>query len=100
MPRSGKDSRRAPRIPHDSLLELYDDAGGIQDAALKLVDVSAVGASFTTTRAFAKGAKIRGRVRLLNVGVMEIEGRIVRVKERTNTTLYAVEFDSIHAHRR
>jgi hypothetical protein len=100
MAKYTKEARRASRIPHDSLLELYDEAGRLLPGALKLVDVSAVGASFKTTRTFAKGAKIRGRMRLLNVGVLEIAGRIVRVKEGTNSTLYGVEFDSIGALRR
>jgi hypothetical protein len=95
-----KEARRAPRLPHDSVLELYDQEGRLTPGALKLIDVSSVGASFSTTRAFAKGAKIRGRARLLGVGVLEISGRIVRLKERTNSTLYAVEFDSVKALRR
>jgi hypothetical protein len=95
-----KEARRAPRIPHDSVLELYDQEGRLTADALKLIDVSSVGASFSTTRAFAKGAKIRGRVRLLDVGVLEISGRIVRFRERSNSTLYAVEFDSVKTLRR
>ena len=84
-------------MPHDSTLELYDEQGGLIADALILVDVSAVGASFSTTRAFAKGAKVRGRLRLFGTGVIEISGRVVRVKEKTNSTLYALEFDRTNA---
>ena len=95
-----REVRRAPRIPHDSILELYDEKGALMDGALKLFDVSATGASFSTTKKFAKGDKIRGRMRLLNAGPVEITGRIVRFKERENFTRYAVKFDAIEAHRR
>ena len=95
--RTAKEERRAPRVPHDSVLELFDAEGRLMAEALKLVDVSSLGASFSTTRLFAKGAKIRGRLRLLNFGVLEIEGRVVRLKERTNSTLYGVRFDSVKA---
>jgi hypothetical protein len=67
---------------------------------LRLSDVSSVGASFSTVRTFAKGTRIRGRLRLLGIGVLEITGRIVRFKERTNSTLYGVEFDSVKTIRR
>ena len=100
MARLAKETRRAPRVRHDSVLELYDEEGRLTVDVLTLVDVSSVGASFSTTHPFAKGAKIRGRLRLLDAGVLEIEGRVVRFKERTNSTLYAMEFDSVRAVRR
>lgn len=62
---------------------------------MRLVDVSSVGASFTSTRSFAKGETVRGRLRLLGAGVLEVSGRVVRVKERQNNVLYGVEFDSV-----
>ena len=88
-----KDSRRALRVKHDSVLELLDEEGRLIESVLKLHDVSGAGAGFTTTHAFAKGAKIRGRLRLLGVGVLDIAGRIVRLEHRGNATFYAVEFD-------
>lgn len=95
-----RESRRAPRVRHDSVLELYDEEGHLTASVLKLVDVSSVGASFSTTHTFAKHAKIRGRLRLLNIGVLEIEGHVVRLKERTNSNLYGMEFDSVRTIRR
>lgn len=95
-----KDARRSPRVRHDSVLELLDDQGRVTGVALKLSDVSSVGASFSTPRKFTKGAKLRGRMRILGVGVLEFTGRIVRIKERENSTLYGVEFDSVKAPRR
>jgi len=100
MARPPKETRRSPRVPHDSVLELYDAEGRLTAGGVTLVDVSAVGASFTTTRVFVKGEKVRGRLRLLDAGVLEVAGRVVRLKERTNSTLYGVEFDSVRAIRR
>lgn len=94
-----KEARRSPRTPHDSVLELYDEDNRLTAGVQKLVDVSSVGASFSTTQVFAKGAMIRGRLRLFGVGSLEIAGRIVRVKERSNSTLYAIEFDSVKGRR-
>ena len=90
-----KEPRRMPRARHDSVLELRDEKGELIDADLRLVDVSSGGASFSATQTFAVGDVIRGRLRLLDLGVMDITGRVVRVKARTNSILYAVEFDSV-----
>lgn len=77
------------------MLEILDKSGGVLLDIARLVDVSSVGLSFTTTHAFAKGARICARLRLLNAGVLNITGQVVRVKEKTNSTLYAVEFKSV-----
>jgi hypothetical protein len=95
MAKIARQPRRAPRVRHDSVLEILDDEGGLLAGVARLVDVSSVGVSFCTPHAFAKGAKIRARLRLMEAGVLQITGRIVRIKEKTNTTLYAVEFDSV-----
>jgi PilZ domain len=94
MGRSPKDGRRAARVPHDSVLELFDEEGRLVDAVRTLHDVSAVGVSFSSTEAFSKGERIRGRIRILGAGVREFKGRIARFKERENSTLYGVEFDA------
>lgn len=94
-----KDARRAPREPHDSVLELLDDKGVKPFGDARLVDVSSLGVSFTSTRLLAKGAAIRARLRLLEAGVLEFKGTVVRVKERSNCTLYAVKFDSVRGKR-
>ena len=93
--RYGKDGRRAPREPHDSALELLDDEGRLLSGAHRLIDVSAAGLSFSTVRVFRKGAQIRGRIRIYERGVFEFEGRVVRLKERFNSNLYGVAFDSV-----
>lgn len=87
--------RRSPRTPHDSVLELLDDDGRLLAGAQRLIDASALGLSFSTTRAFRKGAKIRGRVRLYDAGAFEFTGRVVRLKERSNSNLYGVAFDTV-----
>ena len=93
--RYGKDARRSPRSPHDSALELLDDEGRLLPGAQRLIDVSAAGLSFSTIRVFKKGARIRGRVRIYEQGTFEFEGRVVRLKERSNSNLYGVAFDSV-----
>ncbi|OGR95774.1 MAG: hypothetical protein A2V88_15095 [Elusimicrobia bacterium RBG_16_66_12] len=94
------EARRSPRFRHDSVLEILDETGGVLLDIVRLVDVSSVGASFATTHAFAKGARIHARLRLLKAGVLKITARVVRVKEKANATLYAVEFESVRGARR
>ncbi|PIR19360.1 MAG: hypothetical protein COV48_02440 [Elusimicrobia bacterium CG11_big_fil_rev_8_21_14_0_20_64_6] len=90
-----KEARRARRYPHDSVLEIFSDSDSMPVDVARLIDVSALGLSFTTTRVYAKGAPIHARMRLLNTGVLEIRGTIVRIKEKTNCTLYGVKYDSV-----
>lgn len=94
-PKPSKESRRSSRHRHDSTLEILGATGGASVGVARLVDVSAGGASFVTTAVFVRGASLRGRIRLLGAGVLEFAGRIVRVKEKTNSTLYAVEFETV-----
>ena len=65
----------------------------------RLINVSSLGVSFTTIRVFAKGAPIHARMRLLNSGTLEITGTVVRIKAKTNHTLYGVKFDSVRGNR-
>lgn len=92
-----REQRRAPRARHDSALELFNEQGQLLPAAVQtLVDISDTGASFLSTRDFAKGARIRGRVRRFGRPPLDFTGRIVRRREhpaRANSILYAVEFD-------
>jgi hypothetical protein len=95
MGRWWQERRRSERTKHDSVFELYDDAGRLIDSAARLVDLSSTGAKFAGTELLAKGRRIRGRVRLLRVGALDITGRIVRVDAGTNVTFYGVEFDAV-----
>jgi hypothetical protein len=89
--------RRGVRYRHDSVLELSDEEGRPfgAGAGVRLVDVSSVGVSFAGTVVLAKGARIHARLRLLGAGVLEIAGHVVRIKPRTNNTLYGIEFDEV-----
>lgn len=91
------DKRRAPREKHDSVLDLFDEGGARVACVATLADVSASGASFRSTYPFAKGARVRARLRILGKGVLDISGRISRVKEYSNYTLYGVAFDAAGA---
>jgi len=95
MAKFDKETRRSPRIRHDSVLEILDDSDRVLADVARLVDLSSVGVSFSTTHVFAKGALIHARLRLLSAGVLRITGRVVRIKERSNSILYAVEFESV-----
>lgn len=85
--------RAASRARHDSVLELYDASGRLLERSVRLVDVSATGARLTTTAVLRKGGEVRGRLRLLKEGVKEFGGRVLWVKERTNSNLYGIAFD-------
>ncbi len=89
------DKRRASRSRHDSVPEFYDAAGRRVAEAVRLVDVSATGARIATTANLAKGASVRGRMRLLKEGVVEFVGRILWMKEKENFNLYGIEFNWI-----
>lgn len=90
------EKRRAPRTKHDSVFEIFDESGKRVACVAILSDVSTTGASFRSTRAFAKGERVYARLRLLREGVLDIAGRIVRVKDFSNNTLYGVKFDAVH----
>jgi hypothetical protein len=94
-----KEARRAIRYRHDSALELIDDADDKPTEFVRLVDVSSGGMSFSSARPFAKGARIRARLRLLDAGVLVITGTVIRIKEKSNSAVYAVEFDSVRGKR-
>ncbi|MFI5360952.1 MAG: PilZ domain-containing protein [Elusimicrobiota bacterium] len=89
------EKRRAPRTRHDSVLELYDECGRLSPSNARLVDFSAVGARIATPAAFAKGSRVRGRMRLLRDGALDMTGRIVRIEPGTNFRRYAIEFDDV-----
>lgn len=88
------DKRRAPREKHDSVLDLYDEDGKHVSGVALMTDVSETGASFRSTLKFTKGVQIRARLRILGQKPLVITGRVVRIKEFTNHTLYGVAFDS------
>jgi hypothetical protein len=90
------DKRRAPRSRHNSVLEIFDTKGHVIAGIGRLVNFSMVGACFSSTEPFSKGAKINGRLRLLREGVLKISGHIVWSKKKANATLYGLAFDSLH----
>lgn len=90
------EKRRAPRKLHDSVVEIFDDAGQHITDVARLVDVSTVGASFTSTKVILKGAKLRLRLRLLQEGRLYISGRVVWVRNKVNFIQYGFAFDSVH----
>ncbi|MBI5247775.1 MAG: PilZ domain-containing protein [Elusimicrobia bacterium] len=90
------EKRRAPRVKHDSVFEFFDESGAQVTCVASLFDFSTTGASFRSSHAFAKGDRVRARLHLLREGVLDIAGRIVRVKDCGNITLYGVKFDAVH----
>lgn len=89
------EKRHAPRVKHDSVFEIFDESGLSVTLVASLFDFSSTGASFRSTHAFAKGERVYARLHLLREGVLDIAGRIVRVKDAGNSTLYGVKFDAV-----
>ncbi|MFA5975874.1 MAG: PilZ domain-containing protein [Elusimicrobiota bacterium] len=87
-----KEKRRAPRARHNSVLEILDQGGHSIAEIGRLVNFSAVGACFSSTRVFGKGEKLYARLRLLKEGVLMVTARVVWVQKKTNAILYGIEF--------
>ena len=95
MKSKGKEKRRAPRVDHDSVLEIYDTGGTLIIGIGRLVNFSNTGICFSSTKVLAKGQKVTARMRLLKEGALEASARVVWVMKKPNTMLYGLEFDSI-----
>ena len=89
------EKRRSPRDKHDSVFEILDESGARVTCVASLFDFSSSGASFRSTHVFAKGERLQARLHLLREGVLDIAGRIVRVKDVGNSTLYGVKFEAV-----
>lgn len=92
-----QENRRAARSKRDSVLELFDESGAVITGIGRLVNVSTEGMCFSSAIPFAQGDAVRARLRLLKEGQLDISGHIVWARRKTNTTLYGVAFDSVHA---
>ncbi|HAF94708.1 MAG TPA: hypothetical protein DCG50_01475, partial [Elusimicrobia bacterium] len=90
-----KNNRRFERQRHNSVLEIYDESGKSIAWTAQLVNFSMGGASFSTTKLLDTGTHIRARIRILTKGVMEISGKVVWGRKKTNSNLYGIKFDSI-----
>ncbi len=97
---TSKDSRRAARRKHDTVMEIYDDAGRHIVGLGRLIDFSSVGVRFSTPAVLHKGDRVRARLRLLKEGVLTIVAYVVWVKKMTNTYHYGLEFDVLKKTRR
>ena len=96
----GLENRRSPRRKHDSVLELFDDSGQLITAVGRLVNVSAVGMCFSSTKTFHRNDRIQGRLRLLKQGVLLVKGHVVWARRTTNTQIFGVAFDDVRPDRR
>jgi len=88
------DKRRARRDKHDSVIELFDGAGKLRGTG-RLFDFSKTGVSFYSAEAFAKGEKLKARLRLLGKGVLDVDGEVVWDRQENGRRLYGVKFDSV-----
>lgn len=86
------DKRRAPRARHDSVVELFDDAGKLVDTG-RLVDFSDTGAAFFSLKPLRKGDKVKLRVRLLERGVLDICAAVVWARDSGPGRLYGLRFE-------
>ena len=91
-----KNNRRFQREVHDSVLEAFSQSGrGPLLWTGKLLNFSMVGASFLTSKILNKGDYVFARIRIMNKGVMEISGKIIWSKRKSNLNLYGLEFESV-----
>lgn len=89
------DKRRAARDRHDSVLELRGEDGSLLASVARLSDVSSSGARFVSTADFKKGTRLRGRLRLLGTGALDVEGTIVWRRDLSNATSYGMKFETV-----
>lgn len=89
------ENRRAFRSSHDSVMEIFDVEGNFILGVGRLVNFSAVGACFSSSKVLARGERLRVRLRLLKEGVLEMAARVVWTAKKSNRTLYGIEFDSL-----
>lgn len=85
-------NQRPQRTSHDSILEAYD--GKKLAWSGKLIDISAGGACFTTTKQLNTGDAITATVRIFGEGVRELSGRIVWVRQDKRGTLYGLKLET------
>ena len=91
-----KNIRRAKREGHDSIMEVFSESErGILLWTAKLFNFSTTGASFLTAKNLNKGDYVSARIRILEKGVMEITGKIVRTKKESKLNLYGIRFESV-----
>lgn len=90
---SSRENRRAPRSRHNSVLEIFDESGQLIAAIGRLVNVSSVGACFSSTHHFEKGQKLVARLRLLKEGRLNVTAKVVWIRRKTNSVLYGIEFE-------
>ncbi len=88
-----KDSRRAPRARHDSVLELYDSSGKFIAGIGRLIDVSRSGACFASNLSLPEGEKFSARLRLLGEAIHDCRARIIWARRKNNAILYGIEFE-------
>jgi hypothetical protein len=94
--KTDRDKRRAPRVSHNSVVEIYDESGREIAATGRLVDFSKVGVCFSSTSQFTVNTELRLRLRILREGRLYVRGRIVWAKKQANRILYGLEFQKVH----
>jgi hypothetical protein len=92
---SHPEKRRAPRVRHDSVVDLYDRTGRRLIGTGRLVNFSTVGACFSSTQLFKTGETLQAKVRLLKEGRLQVSGPIVWTRKKPNHYLYGLAFDRV-----
>ena len=88
---SPSEKRRSPRTKSDCVLELYDESGHFITGVGKLLDLSTVGARFSSRGALEVGDLLKARLRLPKAKV-ELPAKVVWVRARHADKLYGIEF--------
>ena len=88
------EKRRAPRVRHDSVVEILDASGTILIGTARLVDFSKVGLCIAGSLAVSPGDAVHARVRLLREGILEIVGRVVWLRKKPTGCQYGISAES------
>ncbi|MFA5976093.1 MAG: PilZ domain-containing protein [Elusimicrobiota bacterium] len=88
------EKRRAPRTRTESVLELYDDSGNLIVGVGHLMNYSAMGACFTTTKRLQVGERLVARMRLVSEIVAEISATVIWMKSKSGAMVYGIEFEN------
>ena len=92
---SKKNTRRAKREDHDSIMEVFSEPSRGQLLwTAKLFNFSTTGASFLTSKILDRGDFVFARIRIMGKGVIEISGKVIWVKKKSNLNSYGIKFES------
>jgi hypothetical protein len=89
-----REKRRTDRVRFESIPELFDEKEQVIPGAHRLVNLSAIGASLTSTKSLSVGQQIGGRI-TVNTGFMLVRAQVVWRRRRLRGFRYGLRFHSV-----